>query len=568
MPNLFRCIRVLHIPLVMAVAGCERPAARPLAQNPASTCSGTWPSYWQDPAFAKSGMWDGQQVSNTPTSQRWAPSNPAYTNPPFRLADAYATGQADDPRAQTWRDSRFDALFQANTPEAERAKLAYDYGWALMRYIQYGNIDSADVNADWNLCANARRQWFNMPFQTYDVLSGREFIHGLTREAPVVYSVASRMTPLGTTVWAVAFFNGNAASTLARVWRPSGAVAVPTDNLRFAEGTVIGKLLFTTATPAVFPFLTNVPQWTANISIAKPSDPNPTYCTALPNSTMPEQSTACPRSPGSVTLLQFDVAVEDSRSPIGWVYGTFVADGQYKATEPNPWDRISLLGLMWGNDPPPIGQLASTYPVDPRTSGFRDGVVEWDVVDRLNATGGAEVVKRPGHLGCNSRLNGPADNAQSSCISCHMTASVPDRHEIEPPLLAQFNEQPLTPQCAATAAPPTEQRNQVTFAEMDRIYFSNTHSASPINMSVNGRSVIGAGVPTYENGEHTWRSTDFSLQVSIALAQWMEWRQQAASLGTAAQTNNAAMSLMARTKRAVRRIFRAKLPQRQQPDKH
>lgn len=83
---------------------------------------------------------------------------------------------------------------------------------------------------------------------------------------------------------------------------------------------------------------------------------------------------------------------------------------------------------MWGNDPPPAGTLAIDHPTDPRNNGFAEEVIFWDVFDRMNAVGGKNQLQSPGHLGCNLRLNGPADNTTSSCMSCHMTGSVPDRN--------------------------------------------------------------------------------------------------------------------------------------------
>ncbi len=545
--------------LILAVLAAS--LAHVSAAAAAGTCTGVWPSYWQDPAFAKVGMWRDQKVSNTPVSQNWTPENPGYTNPAFRLSDAYSSGKADDPRAQKWRDKKFDAMFRPGISQAEKAQLAHDYGWALMRYIQEGNIDSGNVNTDWNHCANKRRQWFNMPFQTYNVLQGREFVHGLTREAPVTLSVASQDKLLGTTVWAVAFYNGNAAPTLARVWGPKGVATVPTKNLSFPEGTAIGKLLFTTATPANMPFLANMPTWTANISLGRPGidTGNPTFCNAV-SETMPKQSQDCPRAPGKVTLIQFDVATRDSRAPNGWVFGTFVADGQEKAAEANPWNRISLLGLMWGDDTPPAGQLASAYPPDPRTNGFANEVVAYDVADRLNKAGGSVAPARPGHLGCNTRLNGPADNVNSSCTSCHMTASVPDKKINVPSLLAQFNG--LTPQCAPASAPPTDQKNGVTFAQMDSLYFAPTKCATPFVSTVNGASIYGPDMPSYPDGGKSWISTDFSLQMSGALVQWMVW-QQALQDDQEGAGNVKALGMTESTAaRRPERVFGAQMPER------
>lgn len=61
-----------------------------------------------------------------------------------------------------------------------------------------------------------------MPFQTYEVLSGREFTHGLTREAPVSFSMADPANPdssrtLASTMWAVGFYNATGAHTIGRV---------------------------------------------------------------------------------------------------------------------------------------------------------------------------------------------------------------------------------------------------------------------------------------------------------------------------------------------------------------
>jgi len=492
-------------------------------------CTGAWPAYWQDPAFNGTTMWQGQKISDTPESQHWKPGQPGYTNPPFALSDNYAHGKPDDPKTQTWRDKKFDPMFDPKTPQDVKLALAEEYSWDVMHYIQDGNIDSGNINTDWNLCANKKRHWYNMPFQTYNVLQGREFIHGLTREAPVSYSVKSQPTTLGTTVWAVGFYNGNAAPTLAQVWHANGTVTMPAKNLAFGEATVIGKLLFTTATPANMSFLTNMPEWKANLSMGAPGSSNPTYCTPPSGASMPQQSEYCQRSPGTVRLLQFDIGIRDNRATNGWVFGTFVADGIQKKSETNPWNRISLLGLMWGNDAPPYGTLASQFPVDPMTNGFKDGVVAWDVAARLNEDGGSVVSAQPGHLGCDKRLNGPADNVNSSCLSCHMTASVPDSQKRTPPIMAQFgsntNGQPLTAQCAAPGAPPSGEYSGVTYAEMDSIYFAETKCGTPFNTKLkNGVCVLGTDIPDYKDKNPEWVSTDFSLQMSGALVEWKEWK--------------------------------------------
>ena len=514
-------------------------AAGPVAAVAGNTCSGTYPSYWQEPRFAD--MWAGQKVSNQPSAD--------WSGPLFKLSDRYPADRQDDAGAQPWRGPKYKRMFDTATSMAERTALAQDYIWDLMRYIQQGNIDSGDVATDWTLCDNKVRNWYHIPFQTYDALSGREFVHGLTREAPVTFSMkdaarGGQSVQLPSTVWAVAFYNPTAAHTLGTVWRPDGRALTPTSGLRFDEGAVIGKLLFSTLSAEQLPFLRNVPAWKANLS-------DPKFCNCKPASgkqcTMVEESRQCPRSlstgnDGKVLLMQFDVAVRDSRAPgTGWVFGTFVADGERKAGQANPWNRISPLGLMWGNDTPPPQVLAANHPSQPRSNGFQSAAIFWDTVDMLNASGGETIAQRPGHLGCNSRLNGPADNASSSCMSCHMTASVVDQNLVTPPIMAQFGG--ITSECVTPDAKnpglgtdagggKATVINGVGFDQMDAIYFDNVAAGAPVNMFTRGPGepvgVLGKGVPSYADGQTNWVSLDYSLQLSISLVQWAQWQRHSA----------------------------------------
>ena len=155
--------------------------------------------------------------------------------------------------------------------------------------------------------------------------------------------------------------------------------------------------------------------------------------------------------------------------------------------------------------------------------------------------GGEVLAKRPGHLGYNDRLNGPADNANSSCMSCHMTASVPDEKLKTPPIIAQFGG--ITPECVTpdssdpskgidASGSPAEVVKGISFENMDSIYFANTDAASPVNMTVQTSSgpvnVLG-DEPVYTDGRKDWISLDFSLQLSISLTQWGQWQQHLAA---------------------------------------
>jgi hypothetical protein len=119
-------------------------------------------------------------------------------------------------------------------------------------------------------------------------------------------------------MWAVAVYNATAAYTLGTVWQKDGTAKIPTSNIRFQEGAVIGKPLFNTATLDQLPVLANMPRWNANIS-------DPTFCVAPQGATMAEQSAACPRNYAAwndVRLLQFDISIADSRAKgTGWFTG-------------------------------------------------------------------------------------------------------------------------------------------------------------------------------------------------------------------------------------------------------
>ena len=496
-----------------------------------NTCSGTYPAYWQDMNPRFQAMWAGQTISNAPTE--------GWTGPIFQLSDKYPVQPVDDKDNQPWWNKRYDALFDGTANETAKVALATEYAWHVMTYIQAGNLNRPGKE-DFDLCENAVRPWFHIPFQTYDAMSGREFIHGLTREAPVTFSVKSASGFAVSSMWAVGFYNATAAYTLGTMWTPEGVARIPVDDIKFDEGAVIAKPLFNTSSIDELPVLANMPNWNANIS-----DPVFCKCTSKTDKkecTLIEESKQCPRSHANwnnVSLLQFDIAVKDSRAKnTQWVYGTFVADGLRKKRVKEPWNRISLLGLMWGNDTPGKGEFAYNTPKDVRKNGFKEEVIIWDTVDELNRASGTAVARKLGHLGCNQRLNGPADNANSSCMSCHGTASVPDKNLLTPALISQFSAQ--TKQCVSPvmnqaqvgvdrSGASASTNNDIDFSEIDGIYFANTAAGAPFNMTVSTpdgpKYVMGKGVPTYADAKRTdWISLDYSLQSSIALKQWMQWQ--------------------------------------------
>ena len=297
------------------------------------------------------------QSQTFPSSNDSIPSG--WTGPVFKLRQDYpATKPAAGPKP--WKKFNFKTQ-------------SVQYLQSVLSYCEQGNVD-----VDWQLEKNTTRNWYHAPW-LHTTPNGREFVHGLTGER------SSRPHELATTQtgsfanWAVGFYNAPGGYVIGQVWKDPNAPKPAAVN--FPDGTVACKLLFTTATVDQVPYLKNDFEWQANVST----------------------SSGGTRSIQTVRLLQVDVAVRDSRAntTTGWVFGTFVYDGN--ATGATPWDRLEPVGLMWGNDP------SVTDATKTSTTHLTQTFINPSV-------GPAQ------HLGRAGRLNGPVDNPKSSCLSCHSTA--------------------------------------------------------------------------------------------------------------------------------------------------
>jgi len=287
-----------------------------------------------------------------------------WTGPVFKLSQAYpATLPALEPSSQ-----RKWTQFDFKKP-AEASK----YLQAVLDYCLAGN--TANNFAD--ISANSVRKWYHAPW-LHSTSSGREFIHGMTKERP------SRPGELGSAQtaphdnWAVGFYNARGGFAIGQVWkdpaRPDPRKAI------FPSQTVTCKLLFTTTPLSEAPFLDGSLEWQGDINRATGNAPRPT-----------------------LRLLQLDVAVKDPRanSTIGWVFGTFQYE-KMTSSSANWWEHMVPVGLMWGSD---VANLKANLPT----------TQEW-----INTARGQKL-----HLGRKDLvLNGPIDNPLGSCAACHGFAQV------------------------------------------------------------------------------------------------------------------------------------------------
>jgi hypothetical protein len=310
----------------------------------------------------------------------------------------------------------------------------FDFRTQTVQYLEavLGYALDGNTAVDFRGQDNPVRKWYHAPWLHANARSGREFIHGLTGERD---SRPGELAPTQTSVahnWAVSMYNPRGGFVLGDVWKNRDAPD-PT-RARFPEGTVAFKLIFTTASVSQVPFLKGSLEWEADINRAKDSGPRPT-----------------------LRLLQIDVAVRDSRadSTTGWVFGTFIYNGDARGN--SVWDHMIPVGAMWGNDPDRLsdnGSLAETV-INPQARSLVQ------------------------HLGYQGRLNGPIDNAASSCLSCHSTSQIP----------ADLSQPTTSPVPAARATP-------AILAQ----YFRN----------------IEAGTP-FTEGQ---LSLDYSLQLQNGIVNW------------------------------------------------
>ena len=348
---------------------------------------------------------------------------------------------------------------------------AQGYAAAVLAYCMEGN-----TAVDFKVQDNAVRKWYHVPWLHYGP-NGREWRRGLTKER---YSRAGEIHPQQTSSAssaAIGFYNAAGAYTLGQVWPDCGGNIPNPRAAIFPEGTVTFKLLFTTTTEVQVPFLHDPITWRANIST----------------------SASPARSDQDMQLLQVDVAVKDQRSPIGWVFGTFVYNGNAPAAD--RWQRFSLVGLSWGNDPGVATQL-NTFTAF-INSDLHQSWLNPDIIGNV-ATPSTDA--KVYHVGLGGRLNGPVDNKISSCTSCHGKAAV--LKDMQPDPIENIGRMPKS-------VPSTLNDGTVRPESFTDYFGQNVPPGSAditYNCFVSSLSACAGPTPN-----HTFICTDYSLQVALGI---------------------------------------------------
>ncbi|MER9526088.1 hypothetical protein NKI96_21255 [Mesorhizobium sp. M0292] len=305
--------------------------------------------------------------------------NPSFGIPPGYTEDQGFNGRFDYPSTTGEAVPDFVSTIDFRTDW-------HAYMNAVLDYVLDGNEDGteAGVSNAFHIQDNHKRNWYHGLWMDRTP-TGREFLHGLTAERPTLKDQLKEGVDGGDQTWAIGFYNEIGATTFAKIFKEPCQPDLT--NVLFPVGTVSFKLLFSTVSDEKVPYLKGAPTWDGDI-----------------DRVVAHKTT---RVPQQVHLIQLDFAVRDPRAGTsGWVFGTFVYSTDVVSTD--PWHRLAPVGLMWGNDAnaeadQPITQSMINTELKGVTYGWANRLV----------------------MGWQGRLNGPLDNLNSSCLSCHGSAQFP-----------------------------------------------------------------------------------------------------------------------------------------------
>ncbi|MBW8832573.1 MAG: hypothetical protein JF606_24875 [Burkholderiales bacterium] len=326
---------------------------------------------------------------------------PGWTGPVFKLSDQYPATSPGCPspwlkRKVDFKNARWDKAWEA-------------YIQDIVDYVKEGQEVDLPNETGWRTAVAGSTRWFHVPWMAFDGQRGREFVHGLTNELSTSESVFRPGRGSGTHVlpgvkavngvdplfetWSIGFYNPCGGASIGQQWPKSGDPDTYKDaksrllarGMPFPEGTVVVKILNTTADERDVPYLKGSTTWQANGHVQE----------------SPTKYSTCVRKVRDVHLVQMDLAVVDLRSPTRWVYTTLAYDGTLPGK--TVWDRMKPIGVQFGSD-------GKTFPAVPEA---KSRPLHETALSPMNI---------PEHYGCNKRLAGIVDQADSSCVSCHMGA--------------------------------------------------------------------------------------------------------------------------------------------------
>jgi hypothetical protein len=324
------------------------------------------------------------------------------TIPSFTLKNDYdkITQEMKD-RDRPWRD------FENKNLDITKEEDALKFALLMQEYAYKGMIRNIKNNPDLDFMPHYAKQdkksgryWCHMPWLNI-TSKGREFVHGLTKEFPLHESDAYPFVEKKNGIsWGTAFYNSFACESIGDFFGTAISPKTPEQiaaqkKITFQDGYVATKLLFNNSTMAQFD---DAYTWVVHGGTNK-------------------NMFSTKRRMQKMRHLQMDVAIKDS-SILGsdpelnnWLMFTYYYDPTYispltkKLNLPEGIRNMRPLGVQYG--------LSSGKSIIFNGSKNNHCIKE-DPTDR----------KSPCHSlpYKETRLNGPADNPISSCLSCHATS--------------------------------------------------------------------------------------------------------------------------------------------------
>jgi len=371
----------------------------------------------------------------------------------------------DYPKVEPSAD-KMPAFFSIPFDDKNRWK---EWLMAARDYCFDGMIENDFVPQD-----NKKREWYHMPWLHYGPLASEGF-NGLAKEAPISpYQLAPEQKKPGQ-VYALGFYNDFAGHVLYKMWNTStdpDPFVTQAPKGGFPIGTVIFKLLYTELDSTQVPYLKNSYERTAFIS--------PTFQDSVH------------RVIKKVHLIQMDLMVREKQAEkygTGWIFGTFCYNGNLNngKTMKERVKNLVPVGIQFGNDPNYQTNWINSYPV-----------VKTMINDTLKETFVNTSADMPlQHLGWGGRLDGPVDLNTASCMSCHSTGEFPQVAALVP------DEAFIGDTSANGSMKFLTQTNSPAWKK----YYQNFRCGTAYNPKLA-------------------TSTDFSLQVSLALEYYWQWKNK------------------------------------------
>lgn len=334
-----------------------------------------------------------------------------------QFSPIYRFGKAPKPKdnIEPWLGQKFDVRKKEDAEKVAKILQKYVYeGWFEK------DKSKGKTNYEVHFRENNQRSWCHTPWLNVTE-KGREAIHGLTKEFPIrstsVYEVPEDIAKKEDAVtWGVGFFNKKVCDGYVKFFDQQDMIRQIRDNApSFAgkDGSVSFKLLFNAmpdwrrhmAGQWTSPSGLEAYHWWAHASHSRQDDKT--------TATNPDESI---REIINVAHVQMDIGLGDSRlagtDPVlkNWLMTTYYFDPKYyneflkDMDIPEPLKHMRPVGLQYGLD------AGATHIFDGAENNHRPGKAYGGDGTELPYT--------------NTRLNGPVDNIEGSCLGCHASAGM------------------------------------------------------------------------------------------------------------------------------------------------